>query len=136
MERKDALNYNSDTQDCYSSKVNEPVAMTNVTAIPMHSSVIAELRDKAINIANNEENADVLEDWISMFDNAKCKHMKEYCESHFSKDFAEEMASKNFFIGEPKPSNEQDFEDLEKMFEEAEASGECTDEEVKAMFAV
>ncbi|MBQ0023324.1 MAG: hypothetical protein KBT29_08815 [Prevotellaceae bacterium] len=37
---------------------------------------------------------------------------------------------------QPQPSNDDEFDDIDRMFEEAEASGECTNEEVTKMFNV
>lgn len=62
--------------------------------------------------------------------------METYCKNHFDESFVSEMEAKDFLIGAPQPSNEHEFEDLDKMFREAEESGDCTEEEVAKMFAV
>ena len=62
--------------------------------------------------------------------------MKEYVFSHFDQAFAEEMMKRNFLIDQPQPSNDDEFDDIDRMFEEAEASGECSNEEMTKMFNV
>lgn len=68
--------------------------------------------------------------------NATRQRMRNFCREHFDAAFVAEMEERNFLINVPQPSNESEFEDLNQMFKEAEESGECTEEEVRLMFAV
>lgn len=62
--------------------------------------------------------------------------MKQYCESHFDESFVREMEAQNYLIGSAQPTNEDEFRDIDEMFQLAEASGECTEQEVAKMFAL
>lgn len=62
--------------------------------------------------------------------------MKQYCESHFDESFVREMEAKNYLIDSAQPTNEDEFQDVDEMFQVAEASGECSELEVEKMFAL
>lgn len=51
------------------------------------------------------------------------------------RDYAEKMKERNFLFGEPQPTNEEEFSNLDDMFEDAELSGVCTDQEFQKLFA-
>lgn len=62
-------------------------------------------------------------------------HMETFCKEHFTTEIAEEMKERNYLIGQPRPTNDADFEDLDTMFAEAESSGECSADEVRKMLS-
>lgn len=117
---------------------NEPAVSSYYTR-PM----IAGLRSHLQRRLQNEDNLQALlrvesalaQDGEESF-SERYARMKEYTFSHFDKAFAEEMRNRNFLIGEPQPCNDAEFENLDKMFEEAEASGECTEKEVEQLFEI
>lgn len=63
----------------------------------------------------------------------KRSHMETFCNEHFTTELAAEMKARNYLIGQPRPTNDADFDDLDAMFSEAEASGECSEEEIRKM---
>lgn len=63
----------------------------------------------------------------------KRSHMENFCKEHFTSEFAEEMKERNYLIGQPRPTNDAEFDDLDTMFAEVEASGECNEEEIRKM---
>lgn len=63
----------------------------------------------------------------------KRSHMETFCNEHFTAEIAAEMEARNYLIGQPRPTNDADFDDLDAMFSEAEASGECSEEEIRKM---
>lgn len=65
----------------------------------------------------------------------KRAYMDTFCKEHFSLEFAEEMRERNYLIGQPRPTNDSEFEDIDAMFAEAESSGECSEVEVRRMFS-
>lgn len=65
----------------------------------------------------------------------KRNHMETFCKEHFTSEFAAEMKERNYLIGQPRPTNDAEFDDLDAMFAEAEVSGECSEEEIRKMFS-
>lgn len=62
-------------------------------------------------------------------------HMETFCKEHFTSELAEEMKERNYLIGQPRPTNDAEFDDLDAMFVEAETSGECSEEEIRRMLS-
>jgi len=66
----------------------------------------------------------------------KVERMREFCEQHFTPEFAKEMEQRGYLINQPRPTNEHEFENLNTMFADVELEGDMSEQELQRMMAI
>lgn len=114
-------------------KVKEP------TATYYSRPMLNALRNHIKNRVEQMDDAELLSKISSMLDKdeesfeERYQRAKEFAYAHFDPKFAKELEEENFLIGKPMPCQYTNNE-FEKELKLSEASGNATDEEVKAAF--
>ena len=68
---------------------------------------------------------------------SRYRHAKEFAIKHFDADFVRQLEAENFLIDAPFANDDtKEFEDIEKMYVDAESSGEYTQQEAEQIFAI